>query len=454
MRIGCGCGSPEHRISRRRFLFNAAASGAFLAATRRADADVTSTGARMRSTARACIFVNMVGAPSQLDTFDPKDGSWNPPDANLQQHPGGIVLSQTMFPNLSQITGDLCLLHSVQSWEAAHDRGQFYTQTTHPANPAFVAETPNIGSVVAYEKGTSGRVPPFMALNSNVVALQGAKFLGGFDEPFTAPSNPGGLATLQLSGFPNTQTSQSRFNQRYSLLGDLDGGLRANPYDPDMAAHASYYSAAQQLMYDPKISSIFSFSSDDDGRYGGTAFGRSCIVARNAIQARNGTVYVNLFTSGWDTHQSMFDRRYTPNMYQLNGDLDRGLGNLVADLKQSGDFDQTLIVALGEFGRTPGDLNTRGGRDHHPDAMSALLMGGGVRGGKVIGATDANGDQVVDFGWSMKRVIFIEDITATIYSALGIDWTKSITDTPSGRKFEYVPFGSVGTYVPVEEVFG
>jgi hypothetical protein len=448
----CGCQSPVHKFSRRRFLFAASASSAFLAAARRGDADVTSTGARMRNTARACIFVNLVGAPSQLDTFDPKDGSWNQPDANLQQYPGGIVLSQMMFPNLSKITNDLCVLRSVKSWEAAHDRGQFYTQTTHPANPAFVAETPNIGSVVAMEKGNTGRVPPFMALSSGGVVLQGAKFLGGKNEPFTAPSNAGGLNTLQHSGF-SPQTSQQRFQQRFNLLQDLDANLRSAPYDPGMASHAAYYTAAQQLMYDPSIAAVFQFSSDEDNRYGATQFGRSCLVARNAIQAKNGTVFVNLFSSGWDTHQSMYDRRYTPNMYTLNGDIDRGLGNLVADLKQSGDFSSTLIVVLGEFGRTPGDLNPRGGRDHHQDAQCALLMGGGVRGGQTIGATDSQGDQIIDPGWSQKRVIFMEDIAATIYSALGIDWTKSIADTPSGRKFEYVPFGSVGTYVPVEEVF-
>ncbi|MBZ5575484.1 MAG: DUF1501 domain-containing protein [Acidobacteriia bacterium] len=445
-----GCQSPEHRISRRRLLFGAASS-AFLAAARRADADVTSTGVTMRNTARACIFINMAGAPSQLDTFDPKDGPWNPSDANLQQH-GKIVLSQTMFPNLSNITNDLCVLRSVKSWEAAHDRGQFYTQTTHPANPAFVAETPNIGSVVALEKGGSGRVPPFMALNAGGIVFQGAKFLGGLDEPFTPSINDGsGLTTLQLSGFGSN--SQPRFQQRYNLLAALDTNLRSNPYDPIMASHAAYYTAAQQLMYDPAIASIFQFNTSDDTRYGATPFGRSCIVARNAIQAKNGTVFVTLLLNGWDTHQSMFDRRYAPNMYTLNGDLDRGLGNLVADLKQSGDFSQTLIVVMGEFGRTPGDLNPRGGRDHHQDAQSALLLGGGVRGGKAIGATDSQGDQIIDPGWSQNRVIFMEDIAATIYSALGIDWTKALTNTPSGRKFEYVPFGSVGTYVPVEEVF-
>jgi len=295
-------------------------------------------------------------------------------------------------------------------------------------------------------------VPPFMALNSGGVTMQGAKFLGGVVEPFTAPSNPGGLSTLQMSGFSAT-TSQARFQQRYDLLQNIDSSLRSAPYDPVMATHADFYGASKQLMYDPSIASVFQFSTDDDARYGATSFSRSCIVARNAVQSKKGTVFVSIFSNGWDTHQSMFDTRYSPNMYQLNGDIDRGIGQLVADLKQSGDFARTLIVIMGEFGRTPGDLNARGGRDHHKDCMSVAMLGGGVRGGKVIGTTDAIGDQITDPGWSKNRPIFMEDIAATIYSALGIDYTKAFTNTPTGRIFEYVPFAAGGQYVPVEEVF-
>ena len=95
-----------------------------------------------------------------------------------------------------------------------------------------------------------------------------------------------------------------------------------------------------------------------------------------------------------------------------------------------------------------------GGRDHHKYAMSVVLMGGGVKGGRVIGATDANGERITDPGWHMQRAVYMEDIASTIYSALGINWTKSITDTPSGRKFEYVPFAAEGRYTAVREVFG
>ena len=110
----------------------------------------------------------------------------------------------------------------------------------------------------------------------------------------------------------------------------------------------------------------------------------------------------------------------------------------------------TLIVALGEFGRTPGPLNSQNGRDHYPAVMSVLLAGGGVRGGQAIGVTDAT---IVDPGWSGQRPIYLEDIASTIYSALGIDWTKSIENNPMGRTYVYVPGSDVGAFGAIEEVF-
>ena len=108
----------------------------------------------------------------------------------------------------------------------------------------------------------------------------------------------------------------------------------------------------------------------------------------------------------------------------------------------------------GEFGRTPGPLNAQAGRDHWKDAMSVAMIGGGVKGGRAIGTTAAMGDEIVDPGWKGNRPIFIEDIACTMYSALGIDWTKSISNTPSGRIFEYVGAAAAGSFFPVDEVFG
>ena len=161
------------RFPRRCFLTGL---GALAANLRKGDAAATSRGAALQNSEQACIFVNLGGAPSHVDTFDFKAGPWTPGDANPQQGADGIVLSRTFFPQLSRITGDLCLLRSVESWEAAHERGQFYLQTAHSSNPAFNVETPHMGAVVALERG-GGRFPPFIALNGPV--SQGSAFLGG-----------------------------------------------------------------------------------------------------------------------------------------------------------------------------------------------------------------------------------------------------------------------------------
>jgi hypothetical protein len=438
-------------VNRRHFLLGAAGTAGFHLLKAHGDAEVVVRPAVARKTATTCIFINLAGAPSHLDTFAPKDGPWNPPDADLDQFPGGIVLSKTFFPKLTQITNDLCILRSVQSWEAAHERGQFYLQTAHPSNPAFAQETPHVGAVISRELGNPNQpLPPFLAFYSS--GMQGQAFLGGRVAPMGPTPARTGLSTLEHNYYGTV--SRNRFEQKFALLDALDAPLRAEPFDPEMATYANFYGAAKQMMYNDSIANVFKYTADDEGRYGNTNIGRGLIVARNAVRAKNGVAFINVNTGGWDTHQQMFDTGYAGNIYQLNNNLDRAIGALVEDLKASGDFSRTLIVAMGEFGRTPGPLNSRGGRDHHKNAMSALMLGGGVKGARIIGDQSPDGASITDPGWRGDRPIFMEDIAATIYSALGIDWTKSITDTPSGRRFEYIPYGAEGTYFPVDEVFG
>ncbi len=434
-------------FTRRHFLFGAA-SASLLAP--HADADVvTSRNAKPRGTAKTVIFINMNGGPSHLDTWDPKDGPWNPADAKIQQLTGGIALSKTYFPNLSNKSDDLLLLRSCSSWEAAHERGQFYIQTSHSSNPALMAETPHVGAVVGYEKGFNGLLPPFLAFNQT---LQGSTFLGGPYMPMMPPASSGGLSTLTHNFFGST--SQQQFQSRFQLLKDLDAPIRNNPPNLDVAAYSGYYDRAKVMMYNSAVDAVFKFSSDDDKRYGSNSIGRGLIVARNTIQRKMGVAYISVTQGGWDTHIGQFDRGQNSNIYGLTTDLDRAVSNLVDDLKASGDLATTLIVMMGEFGRTPGVLNTRNGRDHYRPAMSVAMIGGGVKGGRVIGATDATGSAIVDPGWSAGRAIYPDDIAATVYSALGIDWTKGIDDTPSGRRFYYINSAVDGAFMPVEEVFG
>jgi uncharacterized protein (DUF1501 family) len=438
------------KLTRREALAGMGTWAALAALQREGRAQVVSGNVAMRKTAKVCVFINLVGAASHLDTFDVKDASWNPADADIQQS-GKLALSTTLFPKVSRLTGDLCVLRSVSSWEAEHTRGQFYVQTAHPANPAFISETPHMGAVAALELGGQGKMPPFLALNGS--SGQGATFLGGRYEPMAAPANQGGFSTLQHCCLGNTAQAQARFLQRFQFLEELDqaGDPATNL---KMAAQSSYSKGARDLMYDPLITQVFQFTAEEAQRYGNTNFGRSCIVARNAVRARAGVSFINIQNGGWDTHQSMFDTRYPGNFYNLANQLDAGVGELVADLKASGHLGETLIVIMTEFGRTPGPLNGRGGRDHHRWAMSAAMIGGGVKGGTIIGETDANGEKIIDPGWHAQRPIYVEDITTTIYSALGINWTKRILETPTGRIFEYVAGSLRGDFEPVDEVFG
>ena len=442
----CGAHAP---YTRRHFLFGAA-SAALLRVHADAETVTRRPAAALQNSARACIFINMNGGPSQLDTFDPKDGPWNPGDADLVQHPGGLVMSRKFFPKLSNFTQDMLAVRSCASWEAAHERAQFYIQTAHSQNPALAAEIPHIGAVVAYEKGAKGLLPPFMAFNQS--NLQGATFLGGNYMPMMPPATRTGIGTLTHNFFGSA--SQQRFEDRFRLLQDLDAPLREAPYNEVMAAYASYYPKAKNMMYNDAVDGVFKFSVEDENRYGANGTGRALLVARNAVRSRLGTAFVSITQGGWDTHIGQFDRGITSNIYNLTNDLDRGVGALVEDLKASGDLDQVLIVMMGEFGRTPNVLNSRGGRDHYRNVMSVAMIGGGVRGGRVIGKTDATGAAITDFGWSENRAIYPDDIACTIYSAMGIDWTKTIDDTPSGRRFYYINnTGEGGLFRPVPEVF-
>ena len=434
-------------ITRRHLLFGAASASLL---NIHADAQVTSSGITPRNTAKTCIFINMNGGPSHLDTWDPKDGPWNPADARIEQYSSGLTMSKTWFPKFSAITQDLLVLRSCASWEAAHERGQFYIQTAHSQNPALAAELPHIGAVIGYERGFTGLLPPFLSFNQN---LQGATFLGGPYMPMMPPATRTGISTLTHNFFGTA--SPQRFQDRYQLLRDLDAPIRENPANQTVAAYGGYYARAKQMMYNDAVDAAFKFSTDDEGRYGANSLGRPLIVARNVIKAKMGVSFISVTQSGWDTHVGQFDRGQGTTIYSLATDLDRAVGALVEDLRASGDLDSTLIVMMGEFGRTPAVLNSRGGRDHFRPVMNVAMIGGGVKGGRVIGASNSTGSDLVTAGWSGNRAIYPDDIAATIYSAMGVDYSKGIEDTPSGRRYNYLQASSAaGGVKSVDEVFG
>jgi uncharacterized protein (DUF1501 family) len=204
-------------------------------------------------------------------------------------------------------------------------------------------------------------------------------------------------------------------------------------------------------MYNPAVDAAFNFDQAARAAYGNSSFGNACITARNLIRADLGTRFIQISFGTWDHHASI----YAPNanLQAMSKQFDSALGQLLTDLKQDGSLDQTLVLALGEFGRTVGPLNANGGRDHHVQ-QTVLFAGAGVKGMRAIGSTGASGADIADPGWSRNREVKPEDIEATIYSALGIDWTTVRHDDPLNRGFEYVPQTGPVEYGPVTELWG
>jgi uncharacterized protein (DUF1501 family) len=284
-------------------------------------------------------------------------------------------------------------------------------------------------------------------------SLAGAGYFPSKYAPFDVAPSANGLTNL------SNPDGQAVFTSRYNMLLATDAALRsgASAYGSTVDEMADFYSSARTMMYDPAVNNAFRFSSADQQKYGNSGFGNACVTARNIIAADLGTRYIQLTLGGWDNHQNI----YAPNagIYPSARQLDLGLANLLADLaampgSQGGTkLDETLIVAKGEFGRTIGNITEQQGRDHY-FAHSTFIAGGGVRGGRVLGATTPDGAFVADPGWSQQRPVYAEDIAATIYSALGINYTTVRHDDPLGRGFEYIPT-TTASYIgtPIQELF-
>jgi hypothetical protein len=398
--------------------------------------------------AKHCIFVLMAGAPSHIDTFDLKEGPWTPADYKPEAY-GDVRFPQGLLPKLAEQLDSISLLRSVRAWAAVHGLAQTWVQIGRNPTSGLAKIAPHIGSVVSIElspRNPDQTLPAFVSLNTGSGA--GAGYLPPENAPFYVNPSGGGLANTTHRDGP------ARFENRHGLLLQMDAELRsAQPLGPAPAEMAAFHQSARKLMYNSAVDRIFAFDQGERQRYGNTGFGNACITARNLLRAQMGTRFIQITIGGWDNHSNIYNTGHNAtNQNSLAHQFDNGLGTLIADLKSDGLLEQTLIVALGEFGRTVGALNAQSGRDHFLQ-QSALFAGAGIRGGRAVGATDAAGRSVAEPGWSRGREVKAEDIEATIYSALGIDWTTVRRDDPLGRGFEYVPFSDRDLYGPVHELW-
>jgi Protein of unknown function (DUF1501) len=409
--------------------------------------DTSSASPQLRNSAKSCIFIFLAGAPSQTDLWDLKEGAWTPSDFAPTSY-GDVRWPKGLMPKTAEHLDKLAIVRSGLSWAAVHQLGQTWAQIARNPGGATGAIAPHMGAVVALESQTqrtpSDVLPGFIALNSGGIPTSG--YLPAKYAPFGVTSAATGLSTL---AHPD---GAERFSRRWDLMQKLDCCRGDASLGKPAADMNDFYEQARTLMDAPGINTLFTFTDEEHARYGSTTFGDSLVIARNLAASNRGTRFIQTTLGGWDHHSDIYDRNAAQSIYRQGAELDNALAALLTDLASMNILDETLVVITAEFGRTVGPLNNQGGRDHYL-RNSIVFAGGGVRGGKILGQTNETGNAVVEYGWSAKRDVRPEDVTCSIYSALGIDYTKVRNDDPLGRGFEYVPEARQGTYTEIAELW-
>jgi uncharacterized protein (DUF1501 family) len=375
-------------------------------------------------TTKRCILLWMDGGPSHKDTFDLRPGTeQGGPFQQIQTNVSGIQISEH-FPQFAQLMNHAAIIRSMSTPEGAHARAKYNMHTGYREGQGGVVY-PSLGAHVAKELGNSDfPLPNFVSIGNR---SYGSGFLGPRYQPLVVNDAVRGVENLR--SFVGTQ----QFDNRVNLLDELDQGFsHTHPDAHPAVAHRTTYQRAVTLMRD-RGARAFDISAEPQAArtaYGSGRFGEGCLLARRLIEA--GVQFVEVTLGGWDTHQNNFER-----VRQLSNQVDPAMSQLVKDLRDRGLLDSTLVVWMGDFGRTP-RINQRGaqpGRDHYPRAWSSVMIGGGIRGGQVIGRTDAEAATVVE------RPVGTLDFMATVCNILGIDHTKQ-NHAPNGRPIRIVDRGS------------
>jgi len=419
--------------------------------------------ANPRGTARFCILIELAGAISHTDTFDFKESAGTPRDLDVRQVNGDLYLSYRLFPQLSSQMRRVAIVRSLKSHEVVHFRGQYYTQAGRPLNPAQAPEIPSIGSVVSYELESQRRpgdtFPTYVGCNLDTSGC------GALSTGFLHPRHSVLDVNLKagVGGVAIDGAALQLLEERYRLLQELDRVAAPSRAARDRAlgSFRSFQDHAYGILRDPRWPRVFQMRAEERKRYGENEIGLGCLLARNLVTAGAGTRYIHIVHPNWDHHKQIFDHAANANHYIRCNELDRALASLLDDLSETASprepdrslLEETLLVVVSEFGRVPGPLNGIQGRHHHNLAYHALFAGAGVKGGRIIGKTDATGERVADSGWRHKSMqTKTENIYATIYSSLGIDWKKEILNTPSRRAYRYVDVLGATEFASDEEI--
>jgi uncharacterized protein (DUF1501 family) len=415
-------------IHRRSFLRRVAAGAAGLGILGWKDT-VALHAEELRKQGMACILLFMRGGPSQMETFDPKpDTSNGGPTKSIPTAVSGIQVAES-WPRVAEAMKDIALIRSMTNREGEHQRATYQLHTGYV--PAGSVKYPSLGSIVASEIAPKEfDLPHFVSIGNRATTI-GSGFLGMSFAPFVV-ANPNQMpANLPLPrGIGN-----ERFSRRLGLLNELEEDFAQAGGGPRVEDHKLLYGSAAQMVLSPRLKA-FQLDQEKDAvrdRYGRSPFGQGCLLARRLIE--QGVTFVEAESNGWDTHDDNFKR-----VKALSDQVDPAFATLVTDLKERGMLERTLVIWMGEFGRTP-RINPRTGRDHYPRAFNVALAGGGIKGGQVIGATSADGTTVT------SRPVSVPELFCTFYKTLKINPRKENQST-LGRPIKIMDKGEA-----VKELF-
>ena len=399
------------------------------------------TAAGQNAKAKSVILLWLEGGQGQVDSWDPKPtSSFKPISTNVP----GIQVSE-IYPKTARHMDKLAVIRSMHTEEIDHPEATYYAYTGHRPNPAM--QFPSVGAILSKEVGPRGAIPPFVKCAKSAHQLYDnylkSAFLGPEYDPMLLPDpNADDFEVADLT-LPKS-VSPDRVNSRLSFLEAVDQSFRGKHRIAEFGDMDTFQEKALTMILSPEVKDAFDLSQESDktrDTYGRHGFGQSTLLARRLVEA--GSVFVTAAGyrySQWDTHGDN-DKNLRDELAPV---FDTAFSTLLEDLDQRGLLETTIVVAMGEFGRTP-HVNPDAGRDHFPNCWSLVIGGGGINGGQVVGASDERGAEVTD------RMVTIGDLHATIYKAFGIDWTKTY-DTPVGRPIKIANSIDDKTGQPIKEI--
>lgn len=397
-------------MSRRHFLSHLATGSATALGASHFLEHLQAHAADVQKNRKACILVWLGGGAPTIDMWDLKPESKNGGEFKPISTAGDLQISEHL-PKIAQQMGSLSVVRSMSTREADHERGTYYLHTAYVPNPTVVH--PTFGSVVSYELAKTRpelEIPAFISIGGGSMS---PGFLGMTHAPFVVDAQ-GRIQNAEMAGM-----DQQRLGQRLEILGTIEESFIQSKRGDVGQAHRDVYKKAVNLMTSQQMEA---FQVNREGAevreaYGSTPFGNSLIMARRLVE--QGVPFVEVRNpNGWDLHQGVFTALRQTNLPML----DSAIAGLVADLKDRGMFEDTVVVCMGEFGRTP-RINANVGRDHWAASWSVLIGGGGLQGGQAIGATDKDGLTITSESYLPG------DLWATVAHALNIPLSTVHTST-------------------------